>query len=130
MSTRARAVGKKLDKVEAVTVTDENFGALLVESMEQALAIHRGEMEPARVTTLSARRAVVAPPPEYGGQRVRRLRQRLNVSQQVFAGLMNVSGSTVKSWEQGTRVPDGASRRLLEVAERNPDAILAALDES
>lgn len=133
-TTSRKARGQRPEKnatgdIAAITVTNQNFEELLIESAEQALAIHRGEKEPARVTILSARRAAVTPPPEYGGSRVRRIRRRLKVSQQVFAGLMNVSGSTVRSWEQGTRVPDGASRRLLEVAERSPDAILAALDE-
>lgn len=125
-SGAAKAAGKIAD---AVTVTAENFEQLLLESAEQALAIHRGEMQPARATTLSARRVEAAPPPTYGAPRVKRVRQQLRLSQQLFADLMNVSGSTVRSWEQGTRVPDGASRRLLQVAERHPQVILDTLRE-
>jgi hypothetical protein len=35
---------------EAVTVTDENFGELLIEGLEEALAVARGDQEPAQRT--------------------------------------------------------------------------------
>lgn len=75
---------------------------------------------------LTARTAIVEEPPEYDAERIRRVRRRLNVSQQVFANLLNVSLATVRSWEQGTRVPDGATRRLLAIAELYPGIIVGA----
>ncbi len=75
---------------------------------------------------LTARTAIVEEPPEYDGERVRRVRRRLNVSQHVFADLLNVSLGTVRSWEQGVRVPDGAARRLLAIAELYPGIIVGA----
>ena len=59
-------------------------------------------------------------------ERSRRVRRRLNVSQREFAELLNVSVGTVRSWEQGLRTPDGAAQRLLDIAERQPDALLEA----
>lgn len=35
---------------EAVTVTDENFGELLIDGLEEALEVARGEQEPAQKT--------------------------------------------------------------------------------
>jgi DNA-binding transcriptional regulator YiaG len=75
---------------------------------------------------LTARTAIVEEPPEYDAERIRRVRQRLNVSQQVFADLLNVSRATARSWEQGTRIPDGATRRLLAIAELYPGIIAGA----
>ena len=75
------------------------------------------------------RDAAVAPPPRYGSSRVRRLRERLGLSQPIFAKALNVSVATVRGWEQGARTPDGPSRRLLEVAERHPSAILGAVKD-
>ncbi len=75
---------------------------------------------------LTIRTAIVEEPPAYDAERIRQVRQRLNVSQHVFADLLNVSRSTVRSWEQGTRVPDGAARRLLAVAELYPSLIIGA----
>jgi len=34
---------------------------------------------------------------------------------------------TIRAWEQGKREPGGATRRLLEVAERHPEVILDAV---
>jgi DNA-binding transcriptional regulator YiaG len=72
---------------------------------------------------LTSRQAEVERPPEFDADRVRRLRKGLAVSQSVFADMLNVSGSTVRAWEQGSRIPDGSSLRLLEVAEKRPDAL-------
>ena len=62
-------------------------------------------------------------------QRIRRVRHRLNLSQREFADLLNVSLSTVRSWEQGTRTPDGASLKLLDIAGRAPEVLTAAVME-
>ena len=48
------------------------------------------------------------------------LRQRLNVSQAVFAGLLNVPKVTAISWERGRRRPTGAALRLLDLARKRP----------
>jgi putative transcriptional regulator len=69
----------------------------------------------------------VTPPPACDASRIRAIRRGLNVSQGVFAELLNVSLTTVQAWEQGKRVPDGATLRLLEIAQRSPGEVLAAL---
>lgn len=76
---------------------------------------------------VSVRHVRVTPPNAYDGERVRAIRRALNVSQRVFADLLNVNVGTVRSWEQGWRVPEGASLRLLNVAEQNPEALLKAM---
>jgi len=102
-------------------------GRRLVRSMAEAVAIAEGRLSPARRHRRTVRDATVAPPPRYGASRVRRLRARLGLSQPLFARTLNVSVATVRGWEQGARVPDGPSRRLLELAERYPATVLDAL---
>ncbi|MDQ3227327.1 MAG: type II toxin-antitoxin system HicB family antitoxin [Chloroflexota bacterium] len=68
----------------------------------------------------------VDPPPGYDANRIREIRRSSNVSQRIFADLLNVSLATVRSWEQGARTPDGAATRLLSIAERRPEIILEA----
>lgn len=77
-----------------------------------------------------ARRIVVDKAPTYNAEAVRAIRKRLDVSQALFAYALNVSTSTVRSWEQGQRVPDGASRRLLEVADREPAVLFRGIGGS
>jgi putative transcriptional regulator len=109
--------------------TNDNFGELLIAALEEAVAYKQGKLPGLRVDRLevTARETTVAPPPSYDADRIRRLRRRLKVSQPVFAGMLNVSNSTVQAWEQGVREPDGASLRLLEIAENHPDALMASV---
>jgi putative transcriptional regulator len=47
------------------------------------------------------------------------------VSQEVFARLLDVPVVTEASWEAGRRNPSGAALRLLQIAKREPNALLA-----
>jgi putative transcriptional regulator len=76
---------------------------------------------------LERRLVHVTPAPPYDAERIRTIRRALYVSQGVFAELLNVGLTTVQAWEQGKRAPDGASLRLLEIAERSPETILTAM---
>lgn len=46
------------------------------------------------------------------------LRQKLNVSQAVFAGLLNIPKVTAISWEKGRRQPTAAALRLLDLVRK------------
>ena len=69
----------------------------------------------------------VEKPRGYAAPKVRAIRRHLGLSQTVFAITLNVSPATVRAWEQGVRVPDGPSRRLLEIADRHPEILLENL---
>ena len=51
-------------------------------------------------------------------RRIKRLRQSANVSQAVFAAILNTSISTVQKWEIGDKKPGGPSLNLLNLIER------------
>jgi DNA-binding transcriptional regulator YiaG len=91
------------------------------------VAVHRGEMEPARVTyrVRTGPNADLTSPPFYSGRRVREIRDKMGVSQARFAKVMNCSLSTVKAWEQDLREPEGVSRRLLDIADHHPEVLLS-----
>jgi len=57
---------------------------------------------------------------EVTGNQIQSLRKSMNLSQSVFAKLLNVSASSIRQWEQGKRHPTGATRVLLELLERSP----------
>jgi len=48
----------------------------------------------------------------------------LNASQTRFARLLNASANTVESCEQGTRQPQHAALKLLDVARKRPRILL------
>ena len=56
---------------------------------------------------------------------IRAVREGLNLSQAVFGRLLNVPAVTVLKWEHGERKPSGAALRLLEIAKRAPEALIA-----
>ncbi len=62
-------------------------------------------------------------PPEIDGETLAAMRAQAAMSQSVFAKLLNVSTSTLQSWEQGVRQPSDASRRLLQVFVEQPGVL-------
>jgi putative transcriptional regulator len=52
------------------------------------------------------------------------IRKQLNVSQAVFADLLNVPKATAVAWERGLRSPSGAAVRLLQIAKMTPEALV------
>jgi putative transcriptional regulator len=63
-------------------------------------------------------------PPEVDADDVVRIRLDNQMSQAVFARVLNVSPKTVQSWEQGSRKPSHASLRLIQVIRKNPQVVL------
>ncbi|MBA3945034.1 MAG: helix-turn-helix domain-containing protein [Herpetosiphonaceae bacterium] len=90
-------------------MNDELF-ADLVESVREGGAILRGNARPARSFTVHA--------PDVKG-----IRSSYKLSQSEFASLLGISVATLRNWEQGRRVPEGAARVLLQVAEKHPEAV-------
>lgn len=52
---------------------------------------------------------------------IAKIRKKMNVSQGVFARMLNVSIGSVKSWEQGLRQPKGPSLKLLHLITKHPE---------
>lgn len=56
------------------------------------------------------------------------IRQRLEMTQEQFAARFHIPLEMVRDWETGGRSLVGSARTLLRVIERNPAAVLAALE--
>jgi len=62
---------------------------------------------------------------EIQPQQIKALREKANVSQAVFAAVLNTSLSTVQKWEVGDKRPSGPSLKLLNLIERRGlDAVI------
>ena len=93
-------------------------GREIVEGLrELANALSAGEPLSARFTVRTYK---IAPPPEYNGQDVRRVRDLLGMSQAAFAAYLGADASTVRSWEQGVRSPSRLACRMLSEIEADP----------
>jgi len=51
-------------------------------------------------------------------KKIKSLREKVHVSQAVFAAVLNTSLSTVQKWEVGDKKPSGPSLKLLNLIER------------
>ena len=78
--------------------------------MREGGTILRGESAPARTFVVEV--------PD-----VKQIRADYKLSQTEFAALLGISVKTLQNWEQGRRIPEGAARVLLQVAEKHPEAI-------
>ena len=85
--------------------------------LEDAIAHAKGD----------ATRARVRPLPDVS---VHAVRERLGLSQRVFAQAFGVSVDTLQNWEQGRRLPKGPARVLLTIIDREPALVLRTLNLS
>lgn len=90
-------------------------GDRIIRSAKQALAFAEGEKD---------HDCAVHIPEEVD---VRRIREKLDMTQKAFANYFGVNVRTVQDWEQGRRVPSGASRNFLFVIDREPEAVRRVL---
>ena len=58
---------------------------------------------------------------------VKNIRSNMGMSQTEFASAFGISVSTLRHWERGDRVPHGPALVLLNVVEKEPQAVLNAL---
>ncbi len=58
---------------------------------------------------------------------VRRLRERMRLTQRQFAGWFGFPVATLRHWERGSRHPAGAALVLLHVIRENPRVVLQAV---
>ncbi|HEX4796006.1 MAG TPA: helix-turn-helix domain-containing protein [Humisphaera sp.] len=76
---------------------------------------------------LTVRQVEVPSPRQYSARAVRSLRNRLAVSQRLFADLVGVSPELVEHWEQGRRKPARIACRLLDQIASDPERYVASL---
>jgi putative transcriptional regulator len=92
-------------------MANERLRRELVDSMQALRRI--GAVDGA--TMREFEKDLLGPAPEFTPKEILKLREQYEVSQAVFAALLNVSVSTVQKWEQGQKEPSAAASRLLQI---------------
>ncbi len=92
-------------------------GSEIIQGLQNAVAYAKGQNRKVRVHLVRAPRPVD----------VRRVRRRLGMSQGEFAAQFGIKPATLRNWEQGRREPEGPARVLLNIIDREPDAVQRAL---
>lgn len=86
------------------------------QGLNEAIAHAKGEPVAARIHTLA--------PPD-----IKALRRSLGFTQEQFAARLGFSVATLRHWERGDRKPHGPALVLLNIVQREPQAVLRALTE-
>ena len=97
----------------------KTFGDELIESMNEAVKMHRGRQAAKKTKDT----VTVRPYIEFKPSQIKNIRGRAGMSASVFAKVIGVSIGTVQAWERGFRHPSGASARLLQIITQNPDTL-------
>ena len=87
-------------------------GERIIEGLEQAVAWSRGEDVPVQVSLVRI--------PDVD---VRKLRQRMRLSQTQFATKFGFPPATLRNWEQGRVRPNAPTRVLLAVIAKHPESV-------
>lgn len=87
------------------------------------------ELERNGKLTLRTSEVALKAPPEMTPDMVRAVREKLKVSQPVFARRLRTQPQTIKNWEQGIAKPNAQAAILLSLIDRNPKLLdeIAAL---
>jgi DNA-binding transcriptional regulator YiaG len=94
-------------------------GREIVESLDEAIEV---ELSGVPIESRFTVRTVALPdePSLYNAATVRATRDKIAVSQAIFASMLGVSAMLVRAWEQGQRSPAMWARRLLDEVNRDP----------
>lgn len=84
--------------------------------LEDSIAYSKGEL------SLKTSKFPPRPPKAEPGDIVS-LRRRYQMSQSVFAAVLNVSPRTVQSWEQGVRKPCDTALRMIQLVDSDPNIV-------
>jgi putative transcriptional regulator len=87
-------------------------GARIIEGLQEAVEWTRGENDRVRVTLVHV--------PEVD---IRKVRQKMKLSQAQFALKFGFPPATLRNWEQGRSRPDAPTRVLLAVIAEHPEAV-------
>ena len=99
--------------------TRQSAGRRIIQGLKElAEALETGEPLGKRFTV----RTVELPPEPrtYTPRAIRATRDKVGVSQPVFASLVGVSTALIQHWEQGVRMPSRMACRLLDEINRDP----------
>jgi len=58
--------------------------------------------------------------PNFQSKEIKNIRNKLKLSQNLFAQILGVSKKTVEAWESGKNVPQGPAQRVLFIISKNP----------
>ncbi|TAL31732.1 MAG: helix-turn-helix domain-containing protein [Spirochaetes bacterium] len=83
--------------------------------MNEAISYEKGK----KLKNLSIHKVSIAPLTPISANKIRLLRIKLGISQNIFANILGVSIKTIEAWESGRNIPNGTAQRFLNLIEKD-----------
>lgn len=96
---------------------DVSIGEGIISSLEEAIKYEKGEA----VKGAKSHSLTVAPLPNYNGKEIKDIRNKLGLTQSIFAHVFGISKKTVEAWESGRNHPAGPAQRILSILEKDKE---------
>ena len=95
--------------------SDMTVGEGIITALEQAIDFEKGK----EVRGVKSRKISIAPLPHFKAQKIKKIRNKVGLSQFAFAYVLGVSKKTVEAWESGRNDPRGPAQRILMFLEKD-----------
>ena len=121
-------VKKRIKRQKSAGLPKTFGGKIMTRKMKTALRENVQDLVNAGIKTTFTQKqlkslGIKIPKTDMNSRNIKKIRKALNLSQPVFAQLLNVSLASVRHWEQGLREPTGSTKVLLELLGKEPHVL-------
>ena len=102
-------------------MAEKTYYESIMTGLQQAIDFEKGDTSKGRIRIVEI--PVIEPLNEYPKEKIKELRQKVNLPQKYFAELLGVTLKSVEAWETGKRKPTGSAKRLFQLIEKDPNLI-------
>lgn len=102
-------------------MAEKTYYESIMTGLQQAIDFEKGDTSKGRIKIVEI--PVIEPLNEYPKEKIKELRQKINLPQKYFAELLGVTIKAVEAWESGKRKPTGSAKRLFQLIEKDPNII-------
>lgn len=91
-------------------MTGNNIFLSIKKGLNEAIEYEKGTHNNVKTNKISIQQI-----PHYKHKQIKEIRNKLNLTQAVFAEILGVSVKTVEAWESGRNIPNGSAQRILDL---------------
>ena len=102
-------------------MAEKTYYESIMTGLQQAIDFEKGDSSKGRIRIVEI--PVIEPLNEYPKEKIKELRQKINLPQKYFAELLGVTLKSVEAWETGKRKPTGSAKRLFQLIEKDPNLV-------
>ena len=87
----------------------------IVTGLNEAIKYEKGNLN----KKVKVRNVIIEKIPKYQEKQIKEIRNKLKLTQAVFAEVLGVSIKTVEAWESGRNIPNGSAQRILDLLKKD-----------